>query len=127
MGRGNWIFATLLSLRGIYFLDARYNLNNFLSLGAEAGIAGMSVETGDESTLFLDLPLRVFFRIGREGLFAQAYAGYYLCITGSTLSGFDIGAKVSTGGLYIEASYIIGELSYSRFAIGYALNDIIGF
>jgi hypothetical protein len=116
-------------MRAVFFIDARFNITKSLSAGAELGVGVMSIEVeGETETTYIDLPLRAIFRFGKPGLFVQAYGGYYLCVAGfMDLSGLDFGAKVSFGGAYVEAGYVVGDVSYMRIAIGYALNDLFGF
>ena len=61
--------------------------------------------------------------------FIQVYGGAYLGLVPDSYAGvwLDVGAKASLGGVYLEGSYLIGETSYPRVTLGYALNDLFGF
>ena len=120
---------TLASIRGGATGTLRYMLTDSLSAGAELGLYYMTVSDaadGGDSYTFIDLPLRAVARFGSGNTFIEGFGGYYLTM-GLPLSGMEVGAKVSLGGLYALATYTIGQLKYSRYELGFSMNNLFSF
>ncbi|MBN2510656.1 MAG: hypothetical protein JXB03_10270 [Spirochaetales bacterium] len=124
------LFLSLLSLRGGFNGTFRFHLTESLSAGAELGVYTMSVSDTDgtgNSYTFIDIPLRGVVRFGKGSTFIQAFGGYYLSVDNPLFGGVEAGGKLSLGGLYVAASYTMGDITFIRYEIGYNLANILSF
>ena len=129
----NWVF-TSAAVRINVFFDFRFNISNYFSLGFETGInffpnllyyigsqsyssyPVVSIYTST-SSIFLDIPLRGFVRLGTKYFYAQIFGGYYIGIYPlmNMLNheyyerGGELGARVNLRGFYIDFSYIFAN------------------
>ncbi|MBN2443090.1 MAG: hypothetical protein JXJ04_17150 [Spirochaetales bacterium] len=116
------VLTMLLLTKIVLFVDARYLITPDLSAGVEAGAYLLMLS----DPAAYDFPLRVLFRYGGSGTFIELFGGYYIS-TAEKLSGPEVGARASLGGLYVDFSYVIAEYSYYSMGLGFALNTIFGF
>jgi hypothetical protein len=130
----------LFTSRIHYFIDASIKFTDWFGLGADVGIAAMYMTVMDVDIQFIDIPLRGFLRFGSKNMYFQPFCGYYMMlVTASSDSGdmgfgfggaLEVGASASLGGFYLEASYILGELTgetnFVRAGIGWVFNGIFG-
>lgn len=118
------LWATLFSVRGGFSGTLRYRLTDSLSVGGEAGVAWMSMESGTSKYTFIDIPVNAVFRWGSKDTFLEPSIGYYFT-SGSSLHGMSAGLKASFNKLYIGGAYIFGgDINYARFTLGYQWNNI---
>lgn len=124
------LFATLLSVRGGVNGTFRFQISEQLSTGAELGVYSMTVGdtegTGDSYT-FIDIPARVVVRFGNDSTFIQGFGGYYISVDNPIFGGIEAGAKLSLLGLYIAASYTMGDISFMRYELGFNLTNLFTF
>ncbi len=118
------IMLTLLTIRGGVSGTVRYEFSDMISAGVELGLASMSIDLGGGEVTFIDIPMNVVARFGFDSLFVEPHVGYYATI-GSDLGGLTLGAKLGLGSWFIDASLVSGTISYSRFTLGYQLNNLL--
>lgn len=122
-GNEEGMVLSLLSMRAGVNGTLRYEITDSLSLGGELGFYYLSLEGDYGDYLFIDIPARAVMRLGKDDTFIQGFAGYYLPI-GSDLGGIEAGAKAALGGVYLLASYTMGDFNYLRVEVGYSMNDL---
>jgi len=50
-----------------------------------------------------------------------------IIVSDPLLSGVEIGARASLGGLYVDFTYVLAEYGYYNVGIGYVVTNIFGF
>ena len=123
-------FATLLSIRGGVNGTFRFQITEQLSAGTEIGLYTMSVEDTDgtgNSYTFIDIPARAVVRFGKGSTYIQGFGGYYISVDNPIFGGVEAGAKLSLAGLYIAASYTMGDISFVRYELGFNLTNLLSF
>jgi len=120
-GSGFDVLASILLTKVSLVLDARFCITPSISAGLELGAYLMVFS----DPAFYDFPLRAIFRYGGKGTYIELLGGYY--ISAAELSGFEIGARGSLGGLYVDFTYVIAEYSYYNVGLGWIATNIFGF
>ena len=126
----------LQSTNGFQFLEAIFNLrvgghlglgvnlNDSMTIGGEVGILAMYWESGYYYYTLLDLPFRGYFDIhAGDAVALRAFGGGLAVVAiGNGIATAvlpEVGARVSLGGLYLEATYVFANTPYQRYGIGY--------
>jgi hypothetical protein len=119
----------LLALRGEVYASFTYKFADIIGVGAELGVGYI---TDGESWGLFDIPLRAIGTIDLKLITLQPFVGLML----TAWSGYPFAANFEAGGrvvlfgsftgLYLEASYVMGPISFPRFGLGYQLK-LIGF
>lgn len=125
------IFAFLFNLRGEVYGGVHYRLHDLFLVGAEAGFAAITVDyssTGGSSYILFDIPVRIIGSLDLSFITLQPYLGglFLMSTYGSfTFSpAIEAGARILLGkmsGLYVEAGYALGSVSFTRCGIGYQM------
>jgi hypothetical protein len=137
-------FAALLNSRVGALANVGYRLTPALSLGAEAGIDFITLNSSGISLTLYDLQIRANVRYMFGTIGVEAFGGAFVngvAANGAGLVNYmdlDAGARLRLGGFYAEASYVFGvqstsvnvaslggmAASYPRFGLGYAFRLI---
>jgi hypothetical protein len=141
---GNLAFvAAIFNLRAGAWGSFGYRVTHDITIGGEIGFDYLTLSSsGIDMTLF-DAPILATASYKLGGIGFEAFAGAFIngiAVTSSGLIPFvdlDAGARLRLGGLYAEASYVIGVgsttvsiagisavASYPRFGLGYSLSFI---
>lgn len=125
------LFNVLSNFRGQYFCGAAYRIAKIVTVGAEVGVAYITVtdsSTAANSWNFFDLPVNATITLDLDGISARAFAGAFFYgsfgYSNSFTTALDAGCRIALGGLYGEYSYVIGlngGESFQRFGLGYVV------
>ncbi|MDC7125800.1 MAG: hypothetical protein PQJ46_09540 [Spirochaetales bacterium] len=78
----------------------------------------------------MDIPIHALVRAKLAFLGLEGFGGYYISAYNSSsysFSGFEVGAKILLGGVYVSASEIFATTPYTRVEIGYEFTDLLRF
>jgi hypothetical protein len=135
------MLGDLFNARGGAWGSIGYRITPSLGLGGEIGFDYFTFSLSGTTLNLFDAPIRVSIRydLGKVGL--EAFTGPFINgITGDSgtfvsYTDVDFGARIRFGGIYAEASYVVGlgstavsvagvgsvASNYPRFGLGYAL------
>jgi hypothetical protein len=131
-------FGFLFNLRGEAYGSLQFRLSDMLLVGAEAGLAVISVDFtvggATSSYVLFDIPVRAVATVDLTYITLQPYLGGLFLMSKSTPAGsastftfspaFEAGARLILGkvsGLYAEAGYVLGATCFPRFGAGFQM------
>lgn len=128
------IEALYTSIRLDLFFGIRFDITDYISTGIEAGANFLpNLVSPTLTIIFLDIPLRNFYRFGNKSFYFQAAWGAYIGLFPlwmyNNVPSYEIGplldARFNFGGFYISCSWIIADnntarnIDHLRFGLGY--------
>jgi hypothetical protein len=144
IGDSNLLVSGMLGARINLFFDLRLNLAEIFSIGFESGLyffpnifntTVLTLTSGAiiPSAFYLDLPIRVFVRLGSKNFYFHIFGGYYTGVFPifNNLQnvyyyerGAEAGVRINLRGFFIEGSYIltnsvINNIDHFRVGLGY--------
>ena len=124
---GSKMFLT--SLRRQAYGNLRYSITENLSIGTRIGIYAMNFDDGDDTAVFVEVPIHLMAHYDVGSVAFEGFGGYHLGAisdNGYSFGGPEVGAKIFLADFYyFGVSRVFNSHTHVRLELGFQMNALI--